>query len=462
LNDIDINDIYSVSELNYQVRELIEENFPSIWVEGEISNFACPASGHIYFSLKDEAAQVRCAMFRTNNRTLKFKPENGMQILARARVSLYETRGDYQLIVDYMEETGDGLLRRKFEQLKAKLADQGLFDSEHKLEIPVLPTCIGIITSPTGAAIRDVLSVLKRRFPSIPVIIYPIPVQGDDAPPQIVAMINKACLRKECDVLILTRGGGSLEDLWAFNDERVAKAIFKCTIPIVCGVGHEIDFTIADFVADMRAPTPSAAAELVSPDQAEWLNSFVGYENRLRLRISQQLSQLKLQYNWLIKRIQHPLQRIQRMSQRLDEVEQRLLHVQYKHFQSKHALWMIVSNRLQQQNPIHRLQALSVTQQTLSRRLGAAMSTHLHTTKLRLTALNRAFEAVSPLATLGRGYAIVTLGHDGPVVRDANSLKPGQILLTHLQHGQVQSTVTTTLTESDDMVIRSENNVTRP
>ena len=460
MSDIDVNEIYSVSELNYQVRELIEENFPSIWVEGEISNLARPASGHIYFSLKDEAAQVRSAMFRTNNRTLKFKPENGMQILARARVSLYETRGDYQLIVDYMEEAGDGLLRRKFEQLKAKLAEQGLFDSDHKQELPLLPTCIGIITSPTGAAIRDVLSVLQRRFPAIPVIIYPIPVQGNDAPPHIVAMINKACQRQECDVLILTRGGGSLEDLWAFNDEQVAKAIFKCTIPIVCGVGHEIDFTIADFVADVRAPTPSAAAELVSPDQAEWLNSFTGYENRLRLRISQQLSQLNLQYNWLIKRIQHPLQRIQRLSQRLDEVEQRLIHVHFKHYQSKHAKWLTISNRLQQQNPIHRLQALSITQQTLSRRLSAAILSRLQTAKLRLSALHRAFEAVSPQATLGRGYAIVTLGHNGPVVRNANSLKPGEELLTRLQHGLVQSTVTTSFTESDDMTFRSDNNAT--
>jgi len=460
LNDIDVNEIYSVSELNYQVRELIEENFPSIWVEGEISNFARPASGHIYFSLKDEAAQVRCAMFRTNNRTLKFKPENGMQVLARARVSLYEARGDYQLIVDYMEEAGDGLLRRKFEQLKAKLAEQGMFDSEHKRDIPALPTRIGIITSPTGAALHDVLSVLERRFPAIPVVIYPIPVQGNDAPPQIVSMINKACQRQECDVFILTRGGGSLEDLWAFNDERVAKAIFKCTIPIVCGVGHEIDFTIADFVADVRAPTPSAAAELVSPDQAEWLNSFVGYENRLRLRMSQQLSYLKQQYSWLTKRIQHPLQRIQRLSQRVDEVEQRLIHIQHNLHQSKHAQWMALSARLQQRNPIHRLQNLSLTQQTLSRRLNAAISSRLHTAKLRLSSLNRAFEAVSPKATLGRGYAIVTLGSGGPVVRDAKSLKPGEELLTRLQHGQVQSTVITSFSESDDIAINSDKNAT--
>ena len=265
-------DIYSVSRLNREVRALIENNFPSVWVQGEISNLARPASGHIYFSLKDENAQVRCAMFRNSNRLLKFKPTDGMQVLVRASAGLYENRGDYQLIVDHMEEAGAGLLQRRFEELKTKLAQEGLFDTEHKQDIPSFPDRIGIITSPSGAAVRDVLSVLNRRFPGIPVLIYPIPVQGDDAPPQIVRMINKACQHNDCDVLILTRGGGSLEDLWAFNDERVARAVFDCQIPLVCGVGHEIDFTIADFVADVRAPTPSAAAELVSPDRLEWTN----------------------------------------------------------------------------------------------------------------------------------------------------------------------------------------------
>lgn len=453
LNGVAPDDIFSVSELNFQVRELIEDNFPSVWVEGEISNLARPASGHCYFSLKDQAAQVRCAMFRQNNRVLKFKPENGTQVLVRARVSLYEVRGDYQLIVDYMEEAGDGLLRRKFEQLKAKLAEAGLFDSEHKQPIPVLPTRIGIITSPTGAALRDVLSVLKRRFPSIPVLIYPIPVQGEDAPPHIVKMINKASQRQDCDVLILTRGGGSLEDLWAFNDERVANAIFNCKVPIVCGVGHEIDFTIADFVADLRAPTPSAAAELVSPDQNEWLSNFMQIENRLRTRMAQQLTLLKQQYNWLSKRMQHPMLKIQRLSQRTDELEQRLIYLWQLHQKNKNTRLIELAHRLQQFNPVHRLQTLTLLHQSLQRRLGAAITSKLHTSKLRLAALQRGFTAVSPAATLARGYAIVTLGPHGAVLRDANLLKPGQEIFTQLQHGQVKSIVKTTSPTQESLAI---------
>ena len=269
-----IREIFTVSDLNREARELLEGHFPLVWVEGEISNLARPSSGHIYFSLKDEAAQVRCAMFKMRNRLLNFQPENGQQVLARARISLYEARGDFQLIIEHMEETGDGALRRQFELLKHKLFEEGLFDESHKRELPSLPTRLGVITSPSGAAIRDILSVLKRRFPGIPILIYPVPVQGNEAPPAIIDAIKTAGIRKDCDLLILARGGGSLEDLWAFNDESVARAIYHCPIPVVTGIGHEIDFTIADFVADFRAPTPSAAAEYISPDQNEWLENF--------------------------------------------------------------------------------------------------------------------------------------------------------------------------------------------
>jgi exodeoxyribonuclease VII large subunit len=262
-------EIYSISELNSEARVLLEKRFPLIWVEGEISNLARPASGHIYFSLKDEAAQVRCAMFKMHNRLVNFQPKNGQQVLARVRISLYEARGEFQLIVEHMEETGDGALRRQFELLKQKLFEEGLFDEAHKQALPFLPTQLGVITSPSGAAIRDILSVLKRRFPGIPVLIYPVPVQGTEAPQAIVESIHSAAKCQDCDLLILARGGGSLEDLWAFNEETVARAINACPIPIVTGIGHEIDFTIADFVADYRAPTPSAAAEFISPDHTE-------------------------------------------------------------------------------------------------------------------------------------------------------------------------------------------------
>jgi len=268
----DDRDIYSVGRLNAEARGLLEGAFPLIWVQGELSNVSRPSSGHLYFTLKDANAQVRCAMFRGNNRFLKFRPADGAQVVVRASLSLYEARGDYQLIVQSMEEAGDGALQRAFEALKQKLAAEGLFEAAHKRALPTLPKRIGVITSPTGAAIRDILSVLKRRFPAIPVLIYPVAVQGQAAGAEIAAMIRRADMRRDCDVLIIARGGGSLEDLWAFNEEIVARAIFDCSIPTVSGVGHEVDFTIADFVADQRAPTPSVAAEMVSPDQHDWLN----------------------------------------------------------------------------------------------------------------------------------------------------------------------------------------------
>jgi len=434
-------EIYSVSQLNDEVRELIEAHFQSVWVEGEISNLARPASGHIYFSLKDESAQVRCAMFRMSNRLLKFKPENGMQVLLRARVSLYEARGDYQLIADFMEEAGDGLLRKKFEALKLKLSEEGLFDLTHKKDIPALPSQIGIITSPSGAAVRDIVSVLKRRFPSIPLVIYPIPVQGDDAPPAIVKMIAKANQRNECDVLILSRGGGSLEDLWAFNDEKVARAIYASKIPIVCGVGHEIDYTIADFVADVRAATPSAAAELVSPDRNEWVNAIGQMGNRLVRHMAQKISHAQQRVDWLRKRIVHPQQRIERVAQRVDEMEQRLRHVFKIRQQNCLAELTSLQTRLQQCNPGHRVERLILRQETLQARMSNAINRQLEQHQHRLKNLSRALDAVSPLATLGRGYAIVK-SSTGVIVKDAGQLTIGEEIETTLHQGTVNSTVT--------------------
>lgn len=437
------SEIYSVSELNAEIKDLIESSYPSIWIEGEISNIARPASGHIYFSLKDESAQIRCAMFRMSNRQLKFKPENGTQVLARARVSLYEARGDYQLIVDYMEEAGDGLLRKKFEALKLKLSEEGLFDVGHKKEIPALPAQIGIVTSPSGAAVRDILSVLRRRFPSIPVIIYPIPVQGDDAPPAIVKMLAKANQRNECDVLILSRGGGSLEDLWAFNDEKVARAIFKSTIPIVCGVGHEIDFTIADFVADIRAPTPSAAAELVSPNRDDWINAISQMGNRFIKLMARKLSTSAQQVTWLQKRIVHPQQRIERIAQRMDELDQRLQHVFKIRQQHHYSRLATLNTRLQQRNPAHRIEKLLLQHSALRARLGQLMQRKLEQSQNRVNNISRALDAVSPLATLGRGYAIVKTS-DGKIVKDSQAVKTGEEITTTLEKGVIISTVSKT------------------
>ena len=283
--------ILTVSQLNRSTSQLLAEHFLSVLVEGEISNLSTPSSGHLYFSLKDAHAQVRCAMFKTQQRKLGFKPENGKQVLIKAQVSLYEPRGDFQLIVEHLEEAGDGALRRAFEALKLKLSEEGLFNPVHKKAIPTLPGTIGIITSPTGAAIKDILTVLKRRFPAIPVIIYPVAVQGSNAKYEITQAITLANEHEYCDVIILGRGGGSLEDLWAFNEEIVARAIFASTIPIISAVGHETDITIADYVADYRAATPSVAAEQASPDQQEWLNRFVQLEGYFYQQLQRKLTQ---------------------------------------------------------------------------------------------------------------------------------------------------------------------------
>ncbi|MGH8452978.1 MAG: exodeoxyribonuclease VII large subunit, partial [Nevskiales bacterium] len=318
--------IYTVSRLNEQVKDLLEHSFPPLWVEGEISNFIAHGSGHWYLSLKDEQAQVRCAMFRGRNQTAGFLPKNGMQVLVRARVSLYTPRGEFQLILEHMEPSGEGALRRAFEQLKQKLQAEGLFDEALKQPLPPAPGCIGVITSPTGAAIRDILNVLRRRYPLGEVVVYPVPVQGVEAAPAIVRALQTAATRQECDLLIVARGGGSLEDLWAFNEEIVARAIHACPIPVVSGVGHEIDFTIADFVADLRAPTPSAAAELCSPDTGEWRARLERMPSLMAQSQQRRLLQFAQRRDFLAKRLSqlHPGRRLEQFMQRLDEFDQRL------------------------------------------------------------------------------------------------------------------------------------------
>jgi exodeoxyribonuclease VII large subunit len=391
-----MNKVYTISQLNSLAKSLLEDNFPLVWVEGEISNLACPSSGHIYFSLKDKFAQVRCAMFRKQNHGLDFTPENGMQVLVQAQVSIYEQRGDYQLIVYAMEPAGDGVLRRKFEELKKKLHDEGLFTHEQKQAIPKLPHCIGVVTSPTGAAIRDIISVLKRRFASIPIIIYPTQVQGDEAAKQIVCAIDAANQHKKCDVLIVTRGGGSLEDLWPFNEEIVARSIFASKIPIVSGVGHEIDFTIADFVADKRAPTPSAAAELVSPDSALYLTNIKHLQTKFTHLIKTKLHHAKLILDNLAKRLQHPGKRLRNFAQQLDNLEQRL---------------------------------------------ALAMRNLIQYKQAKLTNLSRALDAISPLATLNRGYAIVTSEKDAKIVRKAQEVTHGDKVNVRLSKGSIKCIV---------------------
>ncbi|MCU7829846.1 MAG: exodeoxyribonuclease VII large subunit [Candidatus Thiodiazotropha sp. (ex Myrtea sp. 'scaly one' KF741663)] len=432
-------DIYSVSRLVRETRAVLEGSFPLLWISGEISNLAQPASGHIYFSLKDEVAQVRCAMFRMKRQRMRFRPENGQQVLVRARISLYEARGEFQLIVEHMEPSGEGALRLAFEQLKEKLATEGLFDTEKKRSLPVIPKQIGIITSPSGAAIRDLLSVLKRRFPAIPVVIYPVQVQGDEAPGQIIRKLQLANQRGECDVLILSRGGGSLEDLQAFNDEAVARAIHDSQIPVVCGVGHEIDFTIADFVADQRAPTPSAAAELVAPDQQAWRQGLLLLSQRLNRHQTRKLQQLRDLFTGVEKRLhkQHPMQRLQQSSQRLDELGQRLrqgMHLRL--LQQSRGLEQLQA-RLAGQSPTRRLERLAVTQQQLNERLQRTMTQRLEKARNRLGQLARDLHTLSPLNTLGRGYAIVSRSEDGRIVRSYKEVKHGEHVTARLSQGKL-------------------------
>jgi exodeoxyribonuclease VII large subunit len=432
-------DIYSVSRLVRETRAVLEGSFPLLWVSGEISNLAQPASGHIYFSLKDEAAQVRCAMFRMKRQQLRFRPANGQQVLVRARVSLYEARGEFQLIAEHMEPAGEGALRLAFEQLKQKLSDEGLFDAGRKLPLPQIPRQIGLITSPTGAAIRDLLSVLHRRFPALPVVVYPVQVQGGESPAQIVRMLQLANRRNECDVLILSRGGGSLEDLQAFNDEGVARAIDASRIPVVSGVGHEIDFTIADFVADQRAPTPSAAAELVAPDQMAWRQRLQQLSQRLELSQTYRQRQLGERLQTLLQRLQHqhPTQRLQQRAQRLDELGQRLLRATDLILLRQNQRLERVQHRLLSQSPAKRLERLRLTEQQLNTRLRKAIHQLLDNTRTKLTQHARDLHNLSPLNTLGRGYAIVLREQDQRILRTASEVATGEQIRARLAEGSL-------------------------
>lgn len=432
--------ILTVSLLNEQVRDLLENSFPNLWVEGEISNLAQPSSGHLYFTLKDAGAQIRAAMFRGHNRFLGFTPKNGQQVLVKARLSLYAPRGDYQLIVEQMEEAGLGALRRAYDELRLRLQAEGLFATERKRELPEHVRHLAVITSPTGAAVQDILSVLARRFPGLPVSVIPVPVQGKEAAPAIVRAIALANAKTDCDVILLARGGGSLEDLWAFNEEIVARAIAASRLPVVTGVGHETDFTIADFVADVRAPTPSAAAELLSQDGEELLASFEGYALLLErgLRKQLQLSGQKLAH--LRARLRHPGQRLQELMQRLDGLELRLQRAQQQEIRTLHLRLENLHTRLRSQDPAHRLPALQQQLGSLQQRLVRAMHGTLREQKTSLQYLAERAQLASPLAILARGYAIVE--SEGKIVRSIDAATIGNTITVRLRDGQLNATVT--------------------
>ncbi|MFW0072786.1 MAG: exodeoxyribonuclease VII large subunit [Coxiella-like endosymbiont] len=394
INSLNADAIYTVSQLTTEARALLEGCFQTVWITGEISNLSCPNSGHLYFSLKDERTQIRCAFFRNYHRQLNFTPENGYRVLLQAQVSLYEARGDFQLIVVQMQAAGNGALKIAFEKLKQQLEKEGLFIHENKKSIPMFSTTIGLITSPSGAAIRDVLKVLKRRFPSIAVIIYPTLVQGEKAALQIVNAIQIANRRKECDVLLLARGGGSIEDLWPFNEESVARAIFDCEIPVVTGIGHEIDFTIADFVADHRAATPSAAAERVSPNCIEYLQHIYSFQRRLSYLMHTQLRHYHMQLRHLMVQLQRPNQQLEAYRRRIEALEHRLI---------------------------------------------IAMDYALSRQQHHLETKAQALQTMSPLMTLKRGYAIVT--YQNKIIHKATSLKSGDCISARLAEGSIECCV---------------------
>lgn len=430
--------ILTPSSLNRLVRDLLGDVFPLVWIEGELSNVARPGSGHIYFTLKDSDAQVRCAMFKLKASALRFRPADGMQVLMQAKVGLYEPRGEFQLVAEYMEPAGEGALQREFERLKARLDAEGLFAQEHKRPLPAHARRIGVITSATGAAVRDVLSVLSRRWPLAEVEVMPVPVQGREAPPAIVAMLRKASASGRHDVLLLTRGGGSLEDLWAFNDEAVARAIHASAVPVVSAVGHEIDFSIADFVADLRAPTPSAAAELLVPDAVAVDRHLQQLQQRLSILLQRRLQAQAQRVDHLLARLQaqRPQARLARDRERLLHLQRRLTAVLREQSQLRRSRLDRLHSRLLAQHPGHRLALLARRLAEQDQRLRRSMQHALDRQQLRLQHVARALHTVSPLATLERGYAIV-FDQAGKVVRSTAGVQIDEKLRARLSDGEL-------------------------
>lgn len=439
----DNSNIFTVTRLNGAVRQLLEKQMGRLWLTAEISNFSRPASGHWYFTLKDDGAQVRCAMFRNSNQRVSFRPENGTQVLVRASVTLYDPRGDYQLIVESMQPAGEGLLQQKFQAVKLKLEAEGLFDARRKQPLPQPAQCVGVITSASGAALHDILQVLRRRDPGLPIIIYPTLVQGNEATSAIVQAIQLANQRQECDVLIVGRGGGSLEDLWCFNEEAVARAIAASQIAIISAVGHETDITIADFVADLRAPTPSAAAELVSRNQQELQRQLVSAQQHLALAWDHYFSRQQRHYTLLQHRLtqQHPQLRLNRQQQQLMLYQRRLQDAVHQQLQKFLLQQQRLTQRLQQRQPQPQIYQLRHRLEQYYYRLTQGIQQQLSHQRQQFSYQATSLQAVSPLATLGRGYSVTTRDN-GAVVKQLQDAAPGECLRTRVKDGWLESEVT--------------------
>jgi len=448
--------VLTVSQLNGSVRELLEFNYGRIWLRGELSNVSAPSSGHLYFTLKDDQAQVRAAMFKGARTAARLQqpPQNGQQVLVRARVSLYAPRGDYQLLVEHLEDAGLGALQQAYEMLKARLAAEGLFAAERKRPLPANPRGVAVLTSPSGAAVRDILQVLKRRAPGLPVTLIPVPVQGTEAPPAIVAglALLKSLFENDFqdtqgqrippfDVVIVARGGGSLEDLWAFNDEAVVRALADMPVPVVSGVGHEIDFTIADFVVDVRAPTPSAAAELVSPNQQQWREQAKSAKARLLNAWQRDHQRRQLALHVVQRRLRSPARQLLDQRQRLDELELRLTRQLRQLLTQRRERLQQRIIRLKARDPARQIPALAQRVSTLQQRALRAIQQRLVQRQQHLHNLMQRAHSVSPLAVLSRGYAIISK-QDGSVLRDATQVRVGDVVRAKLNAGEVSASIT--------------------
>jgi len=434
--------IFTVSRLNQEVQKLLESGFGTLWLQGELSNFSRPASGHFYFSLKDSQSQIRCAMFKGRNRYIDFQPDSGDAVLVRGKLGLYSARGDFQLIVEHMEPAGAGKLQAAFEATKRELDAKGWFDASIKKTLPELPRTIGVVTSPTSAAIRDVLQVLKRRYPQARIVVYPTLTQGTAAAPAIAAALRTANARKETDVLLLVRGGGSLEDLWAFNEVKVAEAIRNSEIPVVAGIGHEVDVTISDLVSDLRAPTPSAAAELSTPD-GQSIKRHIGLAKQNLIQVQRRLLndlQVRLDQNTKRLQLRHPEFQLREQNQRVDDLEQRLTRAWNSVIRVKHSRIDATSKRLSAQSPSLRLLAHQNHRQALESRLFVAIENQLKQNRASFEILARALNGVSPLAVLDRGYAIVQ--SDEKPVTSITGVSVGDPIKTRLADGELHALIT--------------------
>lgn len=449
MNPFEANAPLTVSQLNHQVKFLLESQYPAVPVTGEISNLSRPASGHLYFTLKDQGAQIRCALFKSTLARSRYRPQQGDKVLLRGKLSLYEGRGDYQIIVSGIQPEGEGALQAAYFQLKARLEQEGLFDPAHKQPLPTTIRRVGVVTSRSGAAFHDIRTVLQRRFPAIEVILYPTAVQGKEATAQIVDAIATANRLKQVDVLIVGRGGGSLEDLWCFNEEAVARAIYDSELPIVSAVGHEVDVAISDFVADIRAATPSQAAELVSPDQWEYRERV----SRLLSRISQSINLLLARKQQTVlhmsQRLRNPAERVREWQQRLDEREARMQRAIGNVQQRQRERLAQLSERFKRASPVQRLRQDQHDLQQLHSRLTRAQTTHLNTQRRRMAALAGQMNALSPLNTLQRGYSI-TRNEAGQVLQEAKQVKAGDRIITLLRQGQITSQVVAAQSNSEE------------